>query len=156
MKRENNMKKKALFLDRDGVINVAAAKGEYVLAPSGFRLRPEIIPFIRFARAAGYLIVVVTNQRGVSTGKMTQADVDAVHAYMRELLKKEDADIDAVYSCVHGHGDACDCRKPKPGMLLAAARDLDIDLGESVMVGDRESDMDAGKAAGCKLCLLMQ
>lgn len=144
------MKRKALFLDRDGVINESALEGEYVVSRAAFRLRPAIIPLIRFARAAGYLIVVVTNQRGVNLGKMSQADLDDIHAYMRELLKAEDADVHAIYSCTHGLEDACACRKPKPGMLLAAARDLDIELGASVMVGNRESDREAGKAAGCK------
>lgn len=148
------MKKKALFLDRDGVINEAAPKGDYIPSREWFRLRPQIIPLIRFARAAGYLIVVVTNQRGVHLGKMTQADLDDVHAYMRELLAAEDADVDAIYACIHGL-EGCKCRKPKPGMLLQAAHDLDIDISESVMIGDRETDMEAGRAAGCKLCLLV-
>ncbi len=143
------MKKKALFLDRDGVINVSAPEGDYILSPEDFRLQSAVIPLIRFARAAGYLIVVVTNQRGVSLGLMSAEDLEAVHARMRELLALENADVDAVYSCMHGFDDACDCRKPKPGMLLAASRDLDIDLSGSVMVGDKESDMAAGKAAGC-------
>lgn len=148
------MKNKALFLDRDGVINKAAPEGEYISSRAEFHLRLEIIPLIRFARAAGYCIVVVTNQRGVSLGKMTQADLDDIHIYMRELLIAEDAPVDAVYSCTHGFDDNCVCRKPKAGMLLDAARDLDIDLSESVMVGDKESDMAAGKAAGCKATIL--
>ena len=150
------MKKKALFLDRDGVINEAVPEGEYIVSRDGFRLRPEIIPLIRFAHAIGYLVVVVTNQRGVSLRQMTQADLDDIHAYMRELLAAEDADIDAVYACTHGLDDNCDCRKPKPGMFFTAARDLDIDLSESVMVGDRATDIEAGKAAGCKICLLIK
>lgn len=148
------MKKKALFLDRDGVINEPASEGEYVIRRD-FRLIRSVIPLIRFARAAGYFIVVVTNQRGVSTGKFTQEGLDAVHEYMRELLRAEDADIDAIYACTHGLGE-CECRKPKPGMLLRAAEDFDIDLSESVMVGDRETDMEAGRVAGCKLCLLIK
>mgnify|MGYP001560846651 CR=1 FL=1 len=150
------MKNKALFLDRDGVINEVAVAGEYVISREAFRLRLSSIPLIRFARAAGYLVVVVTNQRGVSLGKMTQADLDDVHAYMRKLLAAEEADVDAIYSCVHGLDDGCDCRKPKAGMLLQAAHDLDIDLSESVMVGNHETDIAAGKAAGCKICLLIK
>jgi D-glycero-D-manno-heptose 1,7-bisphosphate phosphatase len=147
------MKKKALFLDRDGVVNKSTKEGEYIMRRD-FVLIPSIIPLIRFARAAGYLVVVVTNQRGVSSGKMTQESVDETLAYMRELLRAEDADVDAIYMCPHAL-DSCECRKPKPGMLLQAARDLDIDLSESVMVGDRDTDMEAGKAAGCKLCILV-
>lgn len=150
------MKNKALFLDRDGVINEAPAEGEYIISRALFRLRPAIIPLIRFARAAGYFIVVVTNQRGVSLGKMSPADLDDVHAYMRELLVAEDADVHAIYSCTHGLADTCACRKPKAGMLLRAAEDLDIDLHESIMIGDRESDIEAGKNAGCKTCLLIK
>ena len=149
------MKNKALFLDRDGVINEAVPEGEYVVLRVGFHLRPVIIPLIRFARAAGYLVVVVTNQRGVALGKMSQVDLDDVHAYMRELLMAQDAAVDAIYSCTHGLTDNCDCRKPKPGMFFAAARDLDIDLGESIMIGDRPTDIEAGKAAGCKAMLLI-
>lgn len=148
------MKHKALFLDRDGVVNIAAPHGEYIVSRKDFYLNPAIIPLIRFARAAGYLIVVVTNQRGVSLGKMSPADLDDIHAYMRELLAAEDADVDAVYSCTHGLDDTCACRKPKAGMLLRAAEDLDIDLSQSVMVGDMPRDIEAGKAAGCKLCIL--
>ena len=148
------MKQKALFLDRDGVINESAPAGDYIVSRNQFRLRPEITPLIRFARATGYLIVVVTNQRGVSLGLMSEKDLDDVHAYMRELLRAEDADVDAVYSCMHGYEDTCECRKPKAGMLLQAARDLDIDISESVMVGDRQTDIDAGKAAGCKATIL--
>lgn len=148
------MKNKALFLDRDGVINVAAPEGDYILSPAEFRLQPSVIPLIRFARAAGYLVIVVTNQRGVDLGLMSAEDLEGVHAHMRAVLKAEDADVDAVYSCMHGYGDACVCRKPKSGMLLAAARDFDIDLSESVMVGDKESDMVAGRAAGCKANIL--
>ncbi len=148
------MKQKALFLDRDGVINESAPAGDYIVSRNQFRLRPEIIPLIRFAHATGYLIVVVTNQRGVSLGLMSEKDLDDVHAYMRELLRAEDADVDAVYSCMHGYEDTCECRKPKAGMLLQAARDLDIDISESVMVGDRQTDIDAGKAAGCKATIL--
>ena len=82
---------------------------------------------------------------------MTQADLDDIHAYMRELLTAKEADVDAIYSCTHGFDDNCECRKPKVGMLLAAAHDFDIDLSESIMVGDKESDMVAGRAAGCKV-----
>ncbi|MDO8582382.1 MAG: HAD family hydrolase [bacterium] len=148
------MKCKALFLDRDGVVNVAAPEGDYILSREAFRLQPSIIPLIRFARTAGYLVVVVTNQRGVNLGLMSAGDLDDIHAYMRELLKAQDADVDAIYSCTHGFEDGCVCRKPKAGMLLAAAGDLDIDLSESVMIGDKESDMAAGRAAGCKTNIL--
>lgn len=149
------MKKKALFLDRDGVINEFPGDGKYILSRADFRLRKEIVPLIRFARSAGYLVVVVTNQRAVSRGLLSPEGLDKIHAYMRDLLVVEDAPVDAVYACMHGF-DECACRKPKPGMLLQAAKDLDIDLGESVMVGDHGTDMEAGKAAGCKLCLLIK
>ncbi|MSR73731.1 MAG: HAD family hydrolase [Candidatus Pacebacteria bacterium] len=144
------MKNKALFLDRDGVINVAAPEGDYILSRAAFRLQPSSIPLIRFARAAGYLVIVVTNQRCVSLGLLSEENLEGIHMHMRELLKAEDADVDAVYFCVHGDEDACACRKPKPGMLLVAAHDFNIDLSASVMIGDKESDMEAGRAAGCK------
>ncbi len=149
------MKKKALFLDRDGVINESPGAGRYVLSRADFRLRPAIIPLMRFARAAGYLIVVVTNQRAVSRGFLTIAGLEDIHAHMRELLAAEGVSIDAIYSCMHGF-DECECRKPKPGMFFDAAHDLDVDLKESVMVGDHDTDIAAGTAAGCKLCLLLR
>ncbi len=150
------MKKKALFLDRDGVINESAPKEKkYVLSPDDFHLRPSIIPLIRFARAVGYVVVVVTNQRPVSMGILSPAGLDDIHAYMRKVLAAHDASVDAVYACPHGFNE-CECRKPKAGLLLQAAQDLDIDLSESVMVGDHETDMEAGTAAGCKVCILVQ
>ena len=143
------MKHKALFLDRDGVINENTEEGKYVAFKDEFKLRRGIGEFISRARSMGYRVVVVTNQRGVSCGLYTYAEMDALHEHMKTELALCGASVDAVYACTHGFEDACACRKPKPGMLVAAAEDLGIDLSRSVMVGDRETDVEAGRAAGC-------
>ena len=148
------MKHKALFLDRDGVINEAAPRGEYVCSVDGFCMRKGIVDLICRARKMGYLVVVVTNQRGVNLGRMSHDDLENIHAHMKNNLAQKGAVIDAVYACTHGLDDACDCRKPKPGMLLAAARDFNIDLASSIMIGDTPSDVEAGKSAGCHTHLL--
>lgn len=148
------MKQKALFLDRDGVINERADQGNYIFIKDDFKLRRGIIELIVRARCMGYMVVVITNQRGVSRGLYTQADLDALHAHMQEELSRHGASVDAIYVCTHGF-DECDCRKPKPGMLLRAAEDLHIDLASSIMVGDMPSDIEAGKSAGCATYLLV-
>ena len=139
---------KAFFLDRDGVINVEM---DYLCDPEKVILIPGTATAIRRLHEAGYLAVVVTNQSGVARGMYTRNEVDAVHRRIRELLALEGTTIDAFYCCVHHpeYTGICDCRKPAPGMLLQAARELDIDCAGSAMVGDRMSDIAAGRAAGC-------
>jgi D-glycero-D-manno-heptose 1,7-bisphosphate phosphatase len=139
--------KRAVFLDRDGVINAAVVRDGKPYPPASVEA-VEILPGVADALAAlkraGYMLVVVTNQPDVARGTQTRAAVDAIHARLRAELP-----LDAVYVCPHDDADACHCRKPKPGLLLDAARDLDIDLAHSYMVGDRWRDIDAGIAAGC-------
>jgi D-glycero-D-manno-heptose 1,7-bisphosphate phosphatase len=142
------------FLDRDGTINRPAAPGEYIESWDEFRFLPRAPEAIALLRRSGMRAVVVTNQRGVALGKMTAAAVEDIHRRMTAELEARGAALDAVYYCPHAH-DSCDCRKPKPGMLLQAARDLpDVDLAASVMIGDSESDMQAGAAAGCRLVMI--
>ena len=140
--------RRAVFLDRDGVINAAVVRGGRPYPPA----RPEdveILPGVEQAlaelRRAGYLLVVVTNQPDVARGSQTREVVDAIHARLTAALP-----LDAVYSCFHDDADRCACRKPAPGLLLDAARDLGIDLPASIMVGDRWRDVEAGAAAGCR------
>jgi D-glycero-D-manno-heptose 1,7-bisphosphate phosphatase len=140
--------KPAVFLDRDGVINRGVIRDGRPYPPD--RLEDlEILPGVPAAlarlRAAGYLNVVVTNQPDVATGKQRREVVEAMHARLLAELA-----IDAVKVCFHVDADNCRCRKPRPGMLLEAARDLGIDLSASYMVGDRWRDVAAGQAAGCK------
>jgi D-glycero-D-manno-heptose 1,7-bisphosphate phosphatase len=138
----------AVFLDRDGVINRGVVRDGKPYPPD--RLEDlEILPGVREAlarlRTAGYLTVVVTNQPDVAAGKQRREVVDAMHAKLLSELP-----IDMVKVCFHVDADRCSCRKPQPGMLLEAARELDIDLARSYMVGDRWRDIAAGQAAGCR------
>lgn len=142
------VKRRAVFLDRDGVLNASLVSRGKPYAPrtlAEFELLPGVPEALARLRAAGFLNVVVTNQPDVATGKAEREDVEAIHAHLLKNLP-----IDAVKACFHTDGDGCECRKPKPGMLLEAARELGIDLAASFMVGDRWRDVAAAHAAGCK------
>jgi D-glycero-D-manno-heptose 1,7-bisphosphate phosphatase len=147
--------KRAFFLDRDGVIN---AEVDYLSDPDKVVILPGVPSALRRLHAAGFLSIVVTNQSGVARGMYGEADILAVHRRINELLAVDGAKIDRFYYCIHHEkfGSACDCRKPKPGMLLTACRELNIDPAASVMVGDRMSDIAAGRAAGCGACYLVK
>jgi len=139
---------KAVFLDRDGVLNAAVVRDGKPYPPA--RLEDvEILPGVPAAlaalRGAGYVLVVVTNQPDVARGAQTREAIDAIHAHLRRELP-----LDAIYCCFHDDADRCACRKPAPGMLRDAARDLDLDLATSFMIGDRWRDVDAGRAVGCR------
>ena len=139
--------KKAVFLDRDGTINVD--KG-YVYKPEDFEFidgAPEVIKIIN---KQGYLAVVVSNQSGIARGLYTADDVDMLHEHINMALKAHDAHIDAYYYCPHhpDFGAACKCRKPKPGLIEQAVVDYDIDIAQSWMIGDKESDIECARAAG--------
>jgi len=142
------VKRRAVFLDRDGVLNASLVRGGKPYAPTSlaeFKLLPGVPAALAELRAAGFLNVVVTNQPDVSNGKAKREDVDAMHAHLLQ-----DLPIDAVKMCIHDDRAGCDCRKPKPGMLLEEARELGIDLRASYLVGDRWRDVAAAHAAGCK------
>lgn len=139
---------RAVFLDRDGVINAAVVRDGKPYPPASVEAM-EILPGVPEAlaelRAAGLLLVVVTNQPDVARGTQTREAVDAIHAKLLAELP-----LDAIYACWHDDADACSCRKPKPGLLVTAATDRGIDLTASFMVGDRWRDVEAGLAAGCR------
>jgi D-glycero-D-manno-heptose 1,7-bisphosphate phosphatase len=136
-----------ILLDRDGTVNRPAA-GDYIGDAAEVELLPPAADGIRRLQAAGFLVALVTNQRGVALGRMTAADVDAVNERLQALLADAGAaPIDGVYVCPHGF-DECDCRKPQPGLLLQALAEHDGDASASFMVGDAESDIAAGRAAG--------
>lgn len=139
---------RAVFLDRDGVINRSVVRNGKSFPPAtlnDFELLPGTEETMRALRAKDFLVIVVTNQPDVRTGIQS---VDAVDKMHRVLL--EAALCDDVKACFHVDADDCHCRKPKPGMLLDAARERNIDLANSFMVGDRWRDIEAGNAAGCK------
>lgn len=140
--------RRAVFLDRDGVINRAIVRNGRPYAAESLA-QFEILPGVREAlerlRAAGFVNVVVTNQPDVGAGKLARSVVDAMHAHLLKNLP-----IDAVKVCFHVESDRCHCRKPEPGMILEAARELGIDPAQSFLVGDRWRDVAAGQRAGCK------
>ena len=141
----------AIFLDRDGVINVKLPENQYVSDPSQFELLPGVVDALAILRKLGYLLVVITNQRGIARGFMTEGDLHSVHAHMAEVLFRNGIELDLVYHCPHDEGDpSCDCRKPKPGMILRAGEELDCDLSRSYMVGDSTGDVEAGRNAGVR------
>lgn len=142
--------RRAVFLDRDGVINRPLQRNGLPYAPvtlEEFEILPGVAEACGKLKQAGYLLIVATNQPDVGRGTVPQKTVEAIHEFMCRQLP-----IDRVEVCYHpGHGESeCDCRKPKPGMLVRAARDLGIDLARSWMIGDRWRDVDCGKNAGCR------
>jgi D-glycero-D-manno-heptose 1,7-bisphosphate phosphatase len=152
---------RAIFLDRDGVINAMWLDAEHGTAdspahPDQFHLLPGVGEAIQILRDLGFLIVVVSNQPGIAKGKMVPHLLEAITDKMHDELAKAGTKTDAIYYCLH-HPEAlvdlyrviCDCRKPKPGLLLKAAVDLNLDLSHSFMIGDGTNDVQAGKAAGC-------
>ncbi|NTY36316.1 D-glycero-beta-D-manno-heptose 1,7-bisphosphate 7-phosphatase [Burkholderia diffusa] len=146
------MKRKALFLDRDGVINVDYG---YVHRPQDCMFVDGIFDLVRLANATGHQVVVVTNQAGIGRGYFSESQFVAFMDWMRRRFEERGARIDRVYFCPHhpvaGMGryrQACACRKPQPGMLNDARRDLDLDMSASILVGDKRSDLDAGARAG--------
>ena len=156
-------KRSAAFFDRDGTINVNYG---HVYKPADLTFVEGTPEVIRKYNDAHIPVIVVTNQAGIAKGMYTEADMHRFNSYMNRCLReKYNAHIDAFYFCPHHphsgyEGEVkelkidCNCRKPKPGMLLKAAEDLNIDLSQSYMVGDGENDIKAGKAAGCKTVLL--
>ena len=138
---------RAVFLDRDGTI---ARDVGYCSRVEDFVILPGVPEAIRLLGEHGFKVVVITNQSGIGRGYFSEEALHLIHRHMLEELAKHGARVDAIYHCPHHPDDGCDCRKPRPGMLLRAAEELGIDLGGSYMVGDAESDVGAGKAAGCR------
>ena len=145
---------KCVFLDRDGVINKKAPEGDYIKNWGEFRFLPGVKEAIRKLNRAGFLVVIITNQRGVAKGMMTEEDLKDIHTKMIEELKKNGAKIDGIYYCPHDEKDNCNCRKPNIGMFLKAKKDFNIEINESWLIGDSNSDIIAGEKAGCKTILI--
>jgi D-glycero-D-manno-heptose 1,7-bisphosphate phosphatase len=139
---------KAVFLDRDGVINANLERDGKPVAPTTmaeFRILPGVVEATKRLKEAGFLLVIATNQPDVRNGITSKATMEAMHAEIRKLMP-----IDDILVCLHNDADDCGCRKPKPGLLLDAAAKHGIDLKWSTMVGDRWKDVRAGQAAGCR------
>lgn len=155
-------KQKAIFLDRDGTINKYVG---FLQDIDSFELLPGVIEAVKKINASGYLAIVVTNQPVIARGEISVFELREIHNKMETLLGEGGAYLDGVYYCPHHphrgfEGEVielkieCDCRKPKPGMLLKAAKDFNIDISQSWMIGDSENDVAAGKAAGCRAILI--
>lgn len=148
----DDLKREAVFLDRDGVLNRAIVRNGRPYSPSGPQ-EVEIITGVAGAckqlRGHGFILVVVTNQPEVARGRLSRQSVDEINDFLRSRIPLDDIRV-----CCHHDADGCDCRKPKPGMLLSAARDWDIDLTRSFLVGDRWRDIEAGRRAGCRTILI--
>jgi D-glycero-D-manno-heptose 1,7-bisphosphate phosphatase len=140
-----------VFLDRDGTLIVDVG---YPGHPAQVRLLDGVVEALRSLQGEGYLLVVISNQSGVGRGLITSEQAENVHRRVASLLAENGVRLVAAYHCPHSPEEHCDCRKPSPGLLLRAARDLNVDLSQSVLVGDKPSDISAGKAAGCRTVLL--
>ena len=144
---------RAVFLDRDGVLNEALVRDGKPYAPSRleeFKIYPESPEALARLKSAGFLLIVVTNQPDVARGAVPRAAIEAIHQRLRAALPM----LDDVFVCWHDGPDHCACRKPKPGMLLEAAKKYGIDLAASFLVGDRWRDIDAGANAGIRTILI--
>lgn len=142
----NNMKRKAVFLDRDGVLNRAIVRNGKPYPPMNLaevEILPGVVKALQLLKEAGFVLIVVSNQPDVARGTTSKEAVEAINSYLAKNLP-----IDRFIVC-YEDGDDSECRKPRPGMLFAGAREFDIDLKTSFMVGDRWRDMEAGIAAGC-------
>ncbi len=141
-----------VFLDRDGTINEEMG---YINHVDRFVLLPRTAAAIRLFNQAGLKVVVITNQSGAARGYFAPSLVDEVHARLTQLLAAQGAQVDAIYTCLHGPDEGCACRKPKPGLLEQAARDLYLDLARSYAVGDRYKDVETARNAGAKGVLVL-
>ena len=142
--------RRAVFLDRDGVIIRKAPESQYITAWEQVEFLPGIPEALRQLKRNGFLLVVVTNQSAVSRKQLAVDVLESIHKRMVHHLARENVTIDAIYYCPHDRNGNCQCRKPRPRMLLQAAEEYGIDLQQSWMVGDAATDIEAGRAAGCR------
>ncbi|MCS6802618.1 MAG: D-glycero-beta-D-manno-heptose 1,7-bisphosphate 7-phosphatase [Chloroflexota bacterium] len=144
--------RRALFLDRDGTLNVEV---NYLSRPEDLVLIDGAAEALAEARRQGWAMVVITNQAGVGRGYFTLETLERIHAKLTDELARYEVALDGIYACIHHPDDGCRCRKPEPGMILTAAADLNIDPTQSWMIGDRASDLEAGRRAGCRTALVL-
>ena len=146
------MPRVAIFLDRDGVINVN--RDDYVKSWDEFQFLPTVLEALALLASMPALIVIVTNQSAVGRGIIPRVTLDDIHRRMLRIIENNGGRIDAIYVCPHAPWENCPCRKPRPGLLLQAQRDLDIDLPASYLIGDRSTDIQAAQAVGAHTILI--
>jgi histidinol-phosphate phosphatase family protein len=143
---------KAVFLDRDGTLNFD--NFDYIKNLTEFRLFPDTIAALQKLQAAGYKMIVITNQACVAKGLTTVVAVEEIHHYLKKTLADAGVSLTGIYYCPHHPDDNCDCRKPRPGNVLRAAREHDLDLKASFFIGDSHRDVETGYSAGCQTILV--
>jgi len=145
------MANRAVFIDRDGTI---ARDVHYCSRPEDFELLPKAAEGVGLLNQRGFKVVVITNQSGIARGYFNEEMLAKIHLKMKEELARWGAFVDAIYYCPHHPDDGCQCRKPKPKLMLQAVSDLDIDLSESYVIGDLDMDIEMGRRVGCKTLLV--
>lgn len=149
------LNKRAVFLDRDGVVNKKMPEGDYVKGWSEFFFLPDAFEALEILKSREILSIIITNQSCVAKGIISQEQLHEIHDKMQREIQKHKGNIDAIYFCPHAISDGCNCRKPKTGMIFKAIEDfgkrgININLGDSYMIGDSESDVLTGVAAGIR------
>ena len=145
---------KAVFLDRDGVIN--KERKDYVKNLNEFIILKGISKAIKLLKHENFLVIIITNQSAINRKLLTVDELNKIHNHLQNILKKDNTICDAIYYCPHKPDENCNCRKPKPGLLLRAAQENNIDLQKSFLIGDSMTDIEAASAAGCKGILLKE
>jgi len=143
---------KAFFLDRDGVIN--QERKDYVKKLDEFEIIDDIADAIKIIKSHGFLVIIITNQSAINRKLLSIEMLNKIHEKLKSHLKKNNTSIDKIYFCPHTPSEKCKCRKPKPGLIIQAINDFNIDISQSFMIGDSKTDIEAAKSAGCKGILL--
>ena len=143
---------KAIFLDRDGVIN--QERKDYVKKLDEFKILDKTSDAINIIKSHGFLVIIITNQSAINRKLVSVETLNKIHEKLQLYLEKHDTSFDQVYFCPHMPSENCECRKPKPGLIIQAVTDFKIDLSQSYMIGDSKTDLQAARNAGCKGILL--
>ena len=148
------MLKKVVFLDRDGTINQDSA--DYIKGWTQFTFLPRSIEALRDLTAAGFIIIVITNQSAIPRMLISPQELENIHSKMKAAVKSQGGKISDIFFCPHMPGDGCDCRKPSPGLILQAQKKYDIDLSTAAMIGDSARDIECAHRAGCGRAILVK
>ena len=143
---------KAIFLDRDGVIN--QERKDYVKKLDEFKILDKTSDAINIIKSHGFLVIIITNQSAINRKLVSVETLNKIHEKLQLYLEKHDTSFDQVYFCPHMPSENCECRKPKPGLIIQAVTDFKIDLSQSYMIGDSKTDLQAARNAGCNGILL--